>query len=138
MVENETIKERLGEYLKAKKITPTAFEKNIKAGGSYLNNVKSIGSDKLLAISRAYKDINLEWLITGEGDMLKSEDTIIKDVGHSIAGNDSSIAGDININVCKSELERLKLKVTYLERMLKDKEDIIDLLKKFNKQENTV
>jgi hypothetical protein len=133
MTENETIKDRLCEYLTTKGLSVNNFERSINAGGSYLRNVKSIGSDKLLSISRFYKDINLDWLITGRGEMLKSEDTIIKDVGHTTAGNDSPIAGNININVYKSELEKLKLKITYLERILKDKEDIIDLLKKSNK-----
>lgn len=69
MTGNENIKERLYRYLEFKGITPSRFEKTIKAGGSYLKNVKTIGSDKLLAISENYADLNLDWLITGREPM---------------------------------------------------------------------
>jgi hypothetical protein len=73
MAENETIKERIYRYLDFKRITPSRFEKTIKAGGSYLKNVRTIGSDKLLAISENYADLNIDWLVTGRGGMLISE-----------------------------------------------------------------
>ena len=71
MAEYQTIKDRLYEYLKSKNIAPSNFEKTIGAGGSYLNNTKSIGSDKLFTISNYYKDLNIDWLVTGRGEMLK-------------------------------------------------------------------
>jgi hypothetical protein len=73
MNENETIKDRLYRYLDFKEISPSRLEKKIQAGGSYFNNVKTIGSDKLLAISKNCTDLNIDWLVTGEGNMLKSE-----------------------------------------------------------------
>lgn len=72
MAENGSLKDRLYQYLEAKRIAPSNFEKTIGAGGSYLKNVKTLGGDKLLAISEYYTDLSLEWLITGEGKMLKN------------------------------------------------------------------
>lgn len=42
------------------------------ANGSF-TKVKSIGSENLLKIFSAYPNINLEWLITGEGSMIKTK-----------------------------------------------------------------
>ena len=90
MSENQTIKDRIRYYLKTKKVAPTNFEKTIGAGGSYLNNTKSIGSEKLLAISRHYEDLDIDWLVTGRGEMLRNK---------QIVGNieNSRVAG---VNVC--------------------------------------
>lgn len=41
------------------------------ASGGFIK-VKSVGSESLLKIFTAFPDINLEWLITGQGSMLKS------------------------------------------------------------------
>ena len=78
MSDNEPIKERLFAYLKLKGITPTRLENTIRAGGSYLKNVKSIGSDKLFDISTHLPDLNIDWLVTGRGEMLYSEATFGK------------------------------------------------------------
>lgn len=42
-----------------------SFGKSLKNGGS-------IGGDKLEIILSVYPDINAEWLLTGDGEMLKS------------------------------------------------------------------
>ena len=49
-------------------------------------------------------------------------------VGHRTSGNNSPIFGNITIN-SSSELEIANMKVLYLEQRLKDKEEIIELLK---------
>ncbi|MBR2032715.1 MAG: hypothetical protein IKA04_10985 [Alistipes sp.] len=41
------------------------------ASGGFIK-VKSVGSESLLKIFTAFPEINLEWLITGQGSMLKS------------------------------------------------------------------
>lgn len=45
------------------------------ANGSFAK-VKSIGSETLLKIYSAYPNISLEWLITGEGTMLKTKQNV--------------------------------------------------------------
>jgi hypothetical protein len=125
MTENKSIIERIAIYLKAKKIAPAKFERSIGAGNNYLNNVKSIGSDKLSKIAETYSDLNLEWLITGEGDMIRANR-----VGHT-SGDRSFIKGDIiKVEGASSQLEIAQLKIAYLEERLKDKEELIGLLKK--------
>ena len=66
---------RLKEYIDKKGISVSAFEKSIGMSnasfGKSLKNNGAIGSDKLENILKIYPDINAEWLLTGNGDMIK-------------------------------------------------------------------
>ena len=69
----ETTKIRILSFLKFLKIGQNAFEENVGIARSYLSNNKgSIGSDVINKISIAYPELNLDWLITGKGEMLKN------------------------------------------------------------------
>lgn len=71
------ILERLKEFMDHKGITIAAFERSIGMSnasfGKSLKNGKAIGTDKLENILSVYKDINPDWLLTGEGSMLREE-----------------------------------------------------------------
>lgn len=67
---------RIKKYIDYKGISVSAFEKSIGMSnasfGKSLKNGGSIGGDKLEIILSVYPDINAEWLLTGDGEMLKS------------------------------------------------------------------
>lgn len=67
------LKEKIQQYLDLKGINTSEFERSIGASKSYWRNTKSISADVLLEIAKRYPDINTDWLITGKGSMLKSE-----------------------------------------------------------------
>lgn len=68
-----TVKQRLIAFIKFKGLSQLRFEKSIDAGNGFVNNIrKSIGADKSLIISKVYPDLNIDWLLTGEGEMLKN------------------------------------------------------------------
>lgn len=68
------IKDRISEFIKHKSITIAEFERNVELANGYIKKIKgSIGSDKLNNIASYYPDLNIDWLITGKGSMLKSE-----------------------------------------------------------------
>ena len=71
------ILERLKQFIDYKDIAISAFEKSIGMSnasfGKSLKNGGTIGADKLGNILQTYPDINLRWLITGEGNMLNSD-----------------------------------------------------------------
>jgi transcriptional regulator with XRE-family HTH domain len=91
-----------------------------------LNGSKKYLTDSFIAkFCKKFNVINYDWLLTGEGDMLRPN----VNIGHSSIGDHSPIIGDIRVNECKAELEKANLKIAYLEQMLKDKEEIIELLK---------
>lgn len=76
-----SVKERLKAYLVHKNLRINHFEKSIGASNSFVNNIRvSISPDKLENIANIYKDLNITWLLTGEGEMIKME-------GRSLDGN---------------------------------------------------
>ncbi|OWU90263.1 hypothetical protein DBB36_07505 [Flavobacterium sp. WLB] len=66
---------RIKQYLDYRGIRVGAFEKVVgMSNGSFasqLKHNKTIGVDKLENILKKYTDIDIEWLLTGEGDMIK-------------------------------------------------------------------
>lgn|ERR1035437_371707 len=66
--------ERLKEFLKHLELGQNIFEKRMGWGNGYIAHIKkSIGSDKLNDLINEYPLLNIEWLITGNGNMLKEE-----------------------------------------------------------------
>jgi phage repressor protein C with HTH and peptisase S24 domain len=71
-----TARKRILEYIESKGITKYRFYKDIGLSNGYLDKEGSIGSDICEKISYQYKDLSLEWLITGLGSMLKAKETV--------------------------------------------------------------
>ena len=66
-----TVKERLVRYLKYKGLGQNKFEKMAGISNGYISNLKkSPGADILTKICVAAPDLNQQWLLTGEGQML--------------------------------------------------------------------
>lgn len=68
-----TAKDRLRQFIENQKLTINQFCKKNSLSNSFFNNKSSIGSDKLLIIFRNYPDLNMDWVITGRGEMLLSK-----------------------------------------------------------------
>lgn len=67
------MKERLKEYLKISRITQREFCDTIGVVHSYLSSInKDIPNKKILKIKEIYPDLNIEWLVTGRGNMLNT------------------------------------------------------------------
>lgn len=78
-----SVKERLTEYLKYKKISKRQFEISIGVSNGYVANMrKSIQPERIESIALIYSDLNTGWLMTGEGEMIKTaqQDTTVKTV----------------------------------------------------------
>jgi hypothetical protein len=77
------ILQRLKKYIDYKSLTIAEFERSIGMSnasfGKSLKNNGAIGSDKLENILSIYPDINCDWLLTGRGNMLASnnEDALV-------------------------------------------------------------
>lgn len=78
------IVQRLGEFIDYKGVSVSRFEKKIGMSnasfGKSLRNNKSIGVDKLENILKAYPEINIFWLMYGEGEMILEDEGNIKSV----------------------------------------------------------
>lgn len=72
-----TVKERLIQYLKYKKIGQNKFESLAGISNGYISNLKSTpGTAHLTKILNVSPDLNEKWLMTGEGEMLKTSEAV--------------------------------------------------------------
>jgi hypothetical protein len=75
-----TIKERIKTFIKYKKISERSFCRAIGVSETFVSSMRtSFQPDKMHNISQQYPDLNTGWLMTGEGEMLKSE-AVIKEL----------------------------------------------------------
>ena len=69
-----TVKDRLIYYLDYIGINKSEFGRKIGVSSAFVTSIrKSIQPDKIIAIQQSFPNLNTSWLLTGEGDMLKSD-----------------------------------------------------------------
>ena len=74
MQNNETLKSRLAIFLKYLNIGQAKFAQIVGVSKGFANNVgDSIRKENLDRISATYPELNIVWLLTGEGEMLKTD-----------------------------------------------------------------
>lgn len=75
------VSERVGQYIERKSISYYAFENSLGASRGSISKAvkegKSIGSNVLETIMNVYSDINPNWLLTGQGEMLTNAEDIL-------------------------------------------------------------
>jgi len=69
--------ERMREYLDYKGITKYKFCNDLGFSNKFLDNSSNMGTDKACKILHYYPEINSEWLLTGNGPMIKEDNTNI-------------------------------------------------------------
>lgn len=74
-----TVKERLVMFIKNRGLSQKRFEAMVGLSNGYVNNIsKGLGASKMAEISLHFPELNQQWLLTGEGEMLNSDDEIAK------------------------------------------------------------
>ena len=115
-----TTKERLINFLAYKKIGQTKFEEMCNISRGLVNNMKgSISSKTILKIENTFPELNITWLLTGEGEMLK--------------GGKQGEAGGVTIpasvwNVIEKQAESLAARDRQLEMLMKSRDEQINEL----------
>lgn len=70
--------DRLYQYLDSKGVKPTNFEKELGLSNGYLSSQKKRNADTgesiLIKITDYCRDISIDWLLTGRGEMLRGAD----------------------------------------------------------------
>ena len=118
--------ERIEIFIHFKKISPHAFEKKIKLSNGYfakqLKHLGSVGSDILIRIHQTYTDLDILWVLTGEGQMLKEEMLHSEQIDNSIIEDFTNKYTNEN-----KKLKKLENDFDKLQTSLSDKEKIIGL-----------
>lgn len=69
-----TLKDRVKLFCERKNIAVTKFERDANLSNGYFRDTTSrMGDEKIERIHRAFPDLNMDWLITGNGEMLVAE-----------------------------------------------------------------
>lgn len=70
---NKTVKERLNAFLRYKEVNNSEFGRAIGVSSAFVSSIrKSIQPDKIEKIKSTFPDLNIGWLLTGEGEMIES------------------------------------------------------------------
>lgn len=125
--ENSPFKKRLVEFLKYLGEGQTAFEARVGlANGSINKIVKSMKQGNIDKIAEANPELNINWLVRGEGEMLAVRDNL---------SNEASMSYNLNTD-CEREVEALKRENEFLKAQLESekeknalKDEMIKLLK---------
>lgn len=127
-----SVKQRLEQFIKHQNISVHQFEQTVGLSNGYVRNIrKSITHDKLEQITHTYPELSKEWLIFGEGDMIKcyfdepNQPTKQKLPQMEEQKENSAIleAKDETIRTLKSQLEDK-------DAIISAKEDLIRMLEK--------
>lgn len=71
-----SVKERIKEFAKSQEKSVLAFELKAGLNKGYINAIRvSIQPEKIQSIASNYPNLNIDWLLTGEGEMLKNLST---------------------------------------------------------------
>jgi hypothetical protein len=115
--------ERIAMYLQFKTITPHSFERKIHLSNGYFSkqtkNLGSVGSDILVKIHESYPELNMLWVLTGEGQMIVDD----------LSENQVSKVNEFSSRY-ETESRKLKSLESDLEKLnvlVKDKDKIIGL-----------
>ena len=94
---NLNIKEKITQYLRFKGISDYRLEKSLEVSKGYWNKAKNPSSDILCKICGIYTDISAEWLLRGDGSMIKTNSiSIEKELEHLNDSEQNKIAERIN------------------------------------------
>lgn len=85
------VRDRLEYYIAHKGLSVRKFEILIGASNGYVSNIKlNITPAKQKQIQSAFPDLNMAWLLTGEGDMLRHEPSQNVTGNNNIVGNSNT------------------------------------------------
>ncbi|MBO6168527.1 MAG: helix-turn-helix transcriptional regulator [Bacteroidales bacterium] len=120
-----TVKQRLMEYLRFKQVNMSEFGRLVGVSNAYVTSIKrSISPDKLQAIASNFPDLDIQWLVTGEGQMIKA--------GQQVGDSNSGVIINGNNRISNSPIDNrqyysdspdvLKAQIELLDERIKEKD----------------
>lgn len=121
-----TASERVKEYLDEKKIDYSEFARSIGVSPGYVNAMdKGFGPKFEPVVRSLYPDLNLAWVRTGEGEMLRPPQ-MVGDVSNSTVVG-ANVSGNGNTISHNDLADMIRLQLGYQD-LLKKKDEQIDRL----------
>lgn len=122
-----TLKERLKGFIKYKGISVRSFEIKCGLSNGYISNMRvSIQPEKMSCIAEQFPELNMGWLMTGEGEMIKAMQQ------ESTTSNRTVSISVEAWDVIKKQAESLKVQADSLERRDRQIDELISIIRKEN------
>lgn len=123
MIENQSIKDRLKIFIKYLGIGQAKFEKKCNLSNGYINNSKgNYGASKLDYILKVFPELNRDWLLYGEGEMLKSP------VQEAKGDNNTQVIGHCNNVSTPSTIDKALEEIAAQRKLVEKSQEQIDRL----------
>jgi transcriptional regulator with XRE-family HTH domain len=132
MTENEGQKERIKRLISSLNITTKGFEMKCGLSNGYVSSIrKGIGYKAIEQISDAFPNVNIIWLLTGEGEMYLNECIEENKQRESIPNISPSAMLETLYNEAREEKNRLLAIIESQQEVIKNQSE---LMKKINVQ----
>lgn len=117
----ETLRERLYIFIEAKHLNVKQFELRCGLSNGMVSHVTgNIRESTLRKMSNAFPDLNIEWLLTGEGEMLLKDVPMPTDV-MQIMGSHNTNSNNI-FNYPRNTIDALKAQINILNERIVEKD----------------
>lgn len=126
----QTLQERLKVFITSLDSSVLAFENKCGMAPGTVNKMSNKSRPKTLEkIHKQFPQLNMEWLQTGEGEMLNPQPTVDIDLDLKLGGHSQFAMRDItNIGDAKTQIAILQERIKSLEKELEEKDKRIDEL----------
>lgn len=122
-----TTKERTLRFIAYKGLSVKKFEEMCGLSNGYVNSMRSgYGSSKLSDVLTTFPELNMGWLVNGEGDMLnlpKEENLPSTD-----EQNEMPVTEDTLIAELRAQIERLESKIDNLNQEIGEKNALLKMM----------
>lgn len=126
----QTLQERLKTFITSLDSSVLAFENKCGMAPGTVNKMSDKSRPKTLEkIHKQFPQLNMEWLQTGEGEMLNPQPTVDIDLDLKLGGHSQFAMRDItNIGDANTQIVILQERIKSLEKGLEEKDKRIDEL----------
>jgi hypothetical protein len=128
-------KDRILQYLDFKGYSQYDFSKKTGLSNGFLKSGSSVSSENIKLLSNVYSDLNIMWVITGEGNMI-IKDTCIKQKtkngNNIVASNSSTVNTSTSVDngrYYSDSPDVLKAQIDDKDKLLREKDTYILELK---------
>lgn len=125
-----TLQDRLKQFITSLDLSVLAFENECGMAQGTVNKMTDNSRQRTLEkIRKHYPQLNMEWLKTGDGEMLNPQPTVDIDLDLKLGGHSQFAMRDItNIGDAKTQIVILQERIKSLEKELGEKNKRIDEL----------
>lgn len=122
-----TTQDRIKIFICFKGLSVKRFEELTGLSNGYINSMKKgFGEQKLYGVLKVFPELNRDWLVYGEGEMLVQSQSLTQSTDEHI---DLQVADDTLVAELRSKIERLESKIDNLNQELGEKNALIKLMR---------